>query len=98
MFSQKTGSRLIVLEGVDDVGKTTIAHELVKFLHNKNEDAIYMSFPGKEDGLGKIVYDIHHGTTKMNALSKQMLHVASHIDVIYSKIKSELPAIFKALL
>lgn len=76
--------QLIVFEGNDGVGKTTIANELSKRLSLYG--AKVFSSPGKErDGsLGQFVYQYHDGqktviTETIPPLSLQMLHVAAHI-------------------
>jgi dTMP kinase len=88
--------KLIVLEGPDGVGKTTLAHDLVSLLEKKGIQSIYVSFPGREQGgLGKLVYDLHHNPAiaeraSINPVSNQLLHVAAHIEVIDSVIRPAL--------
>lgn len=88
--------KLIVLEGPDGVGKTTLAHDLVILLHKKGIRSIYVSFPGREQGgLGKLVYDLHHDPAivergSINPVSNQLLHVAAHIDLIDNVIRPAL--------
>lgn len=89
-------SRLIVFEGPDGVGKTTLAEALVDELTRQGTRCEYFSFPGKDPGtLGRLVYDIHHnpkkfGVRDMNPTSKQVLHIAAHVDAIEGRI---LPAL-----
>ncbi len=88
--------KLIVLEGPDGVGKTTLAHDLVNLLEKKVIRSIYVSFPGREQGgLGKLVYDLHHNPAivergSINPVSNQLLHVAAHIELIDSVIRPAL--------
>lgn len=91
----KTG-RLIVLEGVDGAGKTTLAQKLVDKLQSKGLRAVYFSFPGREPGtFGAEVYRLHHQkpgpeAVPIHSASLQLLHIAAHIDAIENKI---LPAL-----
>jgi len=84
--------RLIVLEGADGSGKTTLARELVTHLEAAKISTVYFSFPGREIGtLGAEVYDLHHrsrerGVAAIHPASLQLLHIAAHIDVIETKI------------
>ncbi len=88
--------RLIVFEGPDGVGKTTLAEALVDELTRRGTWCEYLSFPGKDPGtLGRLVYDVHHNPKKfgirdMNPTSKQVLHIAAHVDAIEKRI---LPAL-----
>ena len=87
-------SGIYVFEGIDHVGKTTIANQLKEQIEGviglKCES---IAFPGNEDQtLGNLVYDIHHHQEKyffdrLNETSLQLLHVASHIDLIERRIK-----------
>ena len=89
----KSVPKIYVFEGIDNVGKTTLTVKLngilSKEFHKKCE---LITFPGREDKtLGKVVYDIHHNEKyyfdyKINDISLQLLHVASHIDIIKRKI------------
>ena len=88
--------RLIVMEGADGSGKTTLAHALVAHLTKAGLPSIYFSFPGRETGtLGAEIYDLHHrnlerGIAAIHPASLQVLHIAAHIDVIEKRI---LPAL-----
>jgi thymidylate kinase len=88
--------RLIVFEGPDGVGKTTLATALTDELTRQGTWCEYLSFPGKDPGtLGRLVYEVHHNPMKfdicdMNPTSKQVLHIAAHVDAIEGRI---LPAL-----
>lgn len=82
---------LVAFEGIDHVGKSTIAKEVFDKLKKDGIDSSIYSFPGKDEGtLGGLVYKIHHDQLEaavvMDSLSKQMLHVAAHVDAIKNKI------------
>ena len=84
----KTNGKLIIFEGIDRVGKSTLSEELWRQLKNDGVDVVKFSYPGKEDGtLGKLIYDIHHNPQKfsvksINPLSLQILHIAAHVDLL----------------
>lgn len=88
--------RLLVLEGPDGVGKTTLCAALADQLQDRGHDPLQLSFPGKQPGsLGELVYRVHHeqGPVRvgnMSMLAKQALHVAAHIDALDRQI---LPAL-----
>ena len=87
--------KLIVIEGPDNVGKTTIAKDLSNIMVDAKCQAAYYSFPGHEKRtLGQLVYNIHHNIDEyvdaLNPLSLQMLHVAAHIDCVDRVIKPAL--------
>lgn len=89
---------LIVLEGPDGVGKTTLGLRLTTFLTSQGIAARYISFPGREPGtLGRIVYEIHHdpqqfGIDELEPTACQLLHVASHIEALHRTIRPALLA------
>lgn len=88
-----TRGSLVVFEGPDGVGKSTIISALSD--HLKSSDIVHssLSFPGKEPGtLGHLIYDLHHSpgrfnVEKMTDAAKQTLHIAAHLDTIERKIK-----------
>ena len=96
MTEQEAQGRLIVFEGPDNVGKSTLAEHLTNRLREAGVRCEQLAFPGHLPGsLGRLVYDLHHNTSglgfgKINATSLQMLHIAAHIDVIEGHI---LPAL-----
>lgn len=83
---------LYVFEGPDGTGKTTLSKAFLNYLKSKGEKCSYFSFPGNCSGtLGNHIYQLHHGLSDLkiasiNATSLQLLHVASHIDTIESRI------------
>lgn len=89
---RKTG-RLIVFEGPDESGKTTVSKLLVKELHRRGKKCIWLAFPGHEPStLGAEIYALHHDPrfAKAPALSVQLLHVAAHVEALQRRI---LPAL-----
>lgn len=80
--------RLIVFEGADGVGKSTLARKLVDHLNSRGISCRYFAFPGHEPGtLGYHVYLLHHsfsdfGIQSICPTSLQVLHIAAHIDAI----------------
>ena len=85
---------IYVFEGIDNVGKTTIVQKLrEKIAQSMGCECTVVAFPGNEPRtLGSLVYDIHHNQsqyfdTLLNETSLQLLHIASHIDLLQRKLK-----------
>jgi thymidylate kinase len=84
--------KLIVFEGANEVGKSTLAALLYTDLKTKGIECELLAFPGNEDGtLGRHINDLHHGAVRFGVrhiqpTSLQLLHVAAHIDAIETKI------------
>lgn len=85
---------LYVFEGIDNVGKTTIIQKLKKKIYESiGCECVIVAFPGNEPRtLGSLVYDIHHNQARyfdvsLNEISLQLLHIASHIDLIQGKLR-----------
>ena len=91
--------KLIVFEGADEVGKTTLATMLVETLRSKGDTCERIAFPGDKIGtLGQHIHELHHEPARfhvgsINATSLQLLHIAAHIDAIEQRI---LPALKKS--
>jgi dTMP kinase len=87
---------LIIFEGPDAVGKSTLVKHLESVLRERSIPAEILAFPGNRPGtLGKLVYDIHHapssfGIQHILPISIQALHIAAHLDAINQTI---LPAL-----
>lgn len=87
---------LIVFEGPDAVGKSTLVRYLQELLDQKQIPNESVSFPGDRPGtIGKLVYDLHHdpgkfGIERTSPVGLQALHIAAHLDAITQII---LPAI-----
>lgn len=84
--------QLLVVEGPDGVGKTTVCRALAEHLMARGHDLLQLSFPGKQPGtVGELVYRVHHdegpiSVRDISPLGKQALHVAAHIDTIDRQI------------
>jgi len=87
---------LIVLEGSDGTGKSSLCEKLATRLQAMRGKVVIESFPGKTAGtLGSVVYDIHHnardfGIVGIDPTALQCLHIAAHLDAITTRI---LPAV-----
>ncbi len=98
MTRRSQQGRLIVFEGPDGVGKSTLSHALANKLKDMNIPCKHLAFPGNEAGtLGRLVYDLHHDTDVfglhgITSTSLQALHIAAHLDAIEQRI---LPALRK---
>lgn len=73
-------NKIVWLEGPDNCGKSTIIKRLEEHYLLENSVVSVVSQPASCD-LGKLVYNLHHDYTGLpiNSFSKQLLHVASHI-------------------
>jgi len=95
MTATRTG-RLIVFEGPDGVGKSTLARWFTECLSAKGEQARFRSFPGSGEGtLGALVYKVHHAphdfkVTAITATALQTLHIAAHLDAIEREIRPQI--------
>ena len=96
MTEQPAQGRLIVFEGFDGAGKSTLAERLTSRLRGIGVPCEHLAFPGRQPGsLGRLVYDLHHdthgfGLSEVNPTSLQLLHIAAHVDAIEGHI---LPAL-----
>lgn len=93
----KRRGKLIVFEGADGVGKSTISAAVATALGELGEPCALMSFPGREEGtLGSHVYALHHDlvghgiTQDVSSAAMQALHVAAHTNAITERILPEL--------
>lgn len=90
--------QLLVLEGPDGVGKTTIADGLEERLKTGGIPVRRFSSPGNQAGtLGALVYAIHHeprqfGLTRLPSEALQALHIAAHLDMIDNDVKPAIKA------
>jgi len=91
-MKDRVPAQLLIFEGPDGSGKTTLSLRLVEWLTSQRQRARYVSFPGRVDGsLGGLVYDIHHrpeqyGLHGLDPAAQQLLHVAAHIDTLQKTI------------
>ena len=96
MIETAKQGRLIVFEGPDGAGKSTLSRELTDRLNSFGLDCESFAFPGMEDGtLGRLIYEVHHrpasyGIDKIASIGLQALHIAAHLDTIERRI---LPAL-----
>ncbi|MGD9789209.1 MAG: nucleotide kinase domain-containing protein [Phycisphaerales bacterium] len=92
MPRRKLPGKLLVIEGPDGVGKTSVCRLLASRLSERGHDVLSLSFPGKQPGsVGELVYRVHHDqgpvrVGEISSLAKQALHVAAHIDAIDRQI------------
>lgn len=90
--------KLIIFEGVDAAGKSTVCEHYLQALALRGLAARLLSFPGKEPGtLGELVYQLHHspqskGVDSLTSASLQALHIAAHLDAIEEEIIPSLEA------
>lgn len=88
MFKSNPIGKLIVFEGPDGVGKTTIARGVADALTARGYPCELLSFPGRDSGtLGGLVYEIHHDSLShavrnVAPAAMQALHLAAHLDAI----------------
>jgi thymidylate kinase len=100
MVRGRVAGRLIVFEGPDGVGKTTLSRAAFSALQEQGVRCELMSFPGRDEGtLGRLIYKIHHapdqyGVADITTTGLQVLHIAAHIDAIERRI---LPALDQGL-
>ena len=87
-------SGVYIFEGIDNVGKTTIIQALKQQIRETTDyKCVDVAFPGNESRtLGNLVYRIHHYQEQyfdapINETSLQLLHIASHIDLIQRRLK-----------
>ena len=96
MTEQTVLGKLIVFEGPDGVGKSTLAELLTIHLREAGIPCEHLAFPGREPGsLGRLVYELHHDAPgfnlgEVNPTSLQVLHIAAHVDAIEGRV---LPAL-----
>lgn len=91
-MTRQTGD-LYIFEGPDAVGKSTIADAFAEVLRAKGRRVVTTSSPGTTKGtLGELVYRLHHqpnelGVSSICPTSRQVLHVAAHIDALKQEIR-----------
>ena len=89
-------SKLIVLEGPDEVGKSTLADALTDQIASLGIPCAHLAFPGDAEGtLGRLVNLVHHhpeayGLERITPNGLQALHIAAHLDMIERSIRPAL--------
>lgn len=84
---------VLIVEGPDEVGKTSLAHALVAHLHASGRPARYLAFPGHEPNtIGAEVYRLHHDSQRgalgdVPPLALQLLHLASHAQSVALQVQ-----------
>lgn len=84
--------KLLIIEGPDGVGKSTLSQALARALTSHGLPVVYRAFPGHEVGsLGQLVYELHHdsrkyGVERVDAASLQTMHIAAHIELLNREI------------
>jgi thymidylate kinase len=92
MSKNISAGRLIVLEGPDGVGKSTLSSELVRDLNARGAHAELLAFPGLQVGtLSHLVDEIHRdaarfGLEGITAAASHTLTIAAHLDAIERQI------------
>ena len=90
--SRARPGRLVIFEGPDESGKTTVSKLLAEEIYRRGQKCVWLAFPGAEPGtLGAEIYALHHDVrfAKAPALSVQLLHVAAHVEAL-ERIRPEL--------
>lgn len=80
--------KIIVFEGVEGTGKTTIAKKLLKYLKNKGKKSILLREPGGteiSEKIRKILLDCKH--KNIDKKTEFLLYLASRAQLISEKIK-----------
>ena len=84
---------LIVIEGADGVGKSTLTKALAGRLSDIGFPIQTYAFPGNTRGtLGYLVYRLHHegstlGVGEVAPVAIQAMHIAAHLDTIERTIR-----------
>jgi thymidylate kinase len=91
--SSTTPGSLIVFEGPDGAGKSTLVAGYATRQRSRGSAVATLSFPGHEpNSVGHLVYGIHHnpvhyGVAGITPESLQALHLAAHLDAIDRAIR-----------
>ena len=91
--------KLIVFEGPDGIGKSTILREIAVQMKRDGKAVRRESFPGNGSGsLGALVYGLHHessrhGVDGISPLALQALHIAAHLDMRLASFLGPLVAV-----
>jgi len=89
----ENNASLIVVEGPNEVGKTTLARRLAELVDRRGLPCKVIAFPGNNRGtLGNLVKRMHNKPSlfdieHIEPASLQVLHIAAHIDSIENRIR-----------
>lgn len=81
--------KFIAIEGIDGIGKTTLAHHLVELFQKDGVDAEYLSFPIRSSPTGLILENYLKGNQKLDKVIVNCLFVHNRteaLDYIYDTI------------
>lgn len=90
--------KLIVFEGPDGVGKSTLSRALVNEFAELKVPYRHLPFPGREEGtIGRLVHDLHlapkaFDMQQITAIGWRSLYLAAHLDTLEQRV---LPALEK---
>lgn len=90
------GGKLIVFEGVDGAGKTTLSRKLYRTLTTHGIPCLTASFPGRKPGsISAHIYRLYHnpkrfGVRSIDPRTMQLIMTAAHIDVIEATVLPQL--------
>ena len=97
MNEQPLSGKLIVFEGPDGVGKTTVSRAAATWLAGQGIESEYVSLPEGGTKLGKLVYRMHHEAddnegVHLAPFARQLLHLAAQVEAIQQSISPALAA------
>ena len=97
MNIQLVPGTLVVFEGPDGVGKTTVSREIATWLHQQGVESEQVSMPHGGTTLGEIVYRVHHeaedaGHQRIDSFARQLLHLAAHVEALRQRVRPALDA------
>lgn len=89
-LSKATPAVVIFIDGIDNVGKSTIVDSVIKNFNKYHlqyfDSMTKVRFPSEENSLGFLRKRVKSKSFNVDPLSRQLLHTVSHIDSMYSEI------------